>query len=100
LTILNTSKKNLNNKIKILFYKLLTYNLAYIQTKCYTKPKKCCMNKYRCHLVHHATKLCKFKKKLTKMVNVYSLLVLVREEEEIPYSRGTPPTITILPPPP
>jgi len=34
------------------------------------------------------------------MVNVYSLLVLVREEEEIPYSRGTPPTITILPPPP
>jgi hypothetical protein len=79
----------------------LAYNLAYIQTKCYTKSKKCCMNKYGCHLVHHATKMCKFENKRTKMVNVYSLLVLVREEEEeIPYSSGTPPTITILPPPP
>jgi hypothetical protein len=60
------------------------------------------MNKYGCHLVHHATKMCKFEKKQTKMVNVYSLLVLLREEEEeeIPYSSGTPPTITILPPPP
>jgi hypothetical protein len=54
------------------------------------------MNKYGCCRVHHATKICKFKKELTKMVNVYSLLVLVREEEENPYSRGTPPTIYII----
>jgi hypothetical protein len=43
--------------------------------------------------------MCKFKKRQTKMVNAYSLLVLVREEE-IPSSSGIPPTITILPPPP
>jgi hypothetical protein len=89
----------MQTEFKFIFFKLLTYNLAYIQTKCYIKPKKNCMNKYGCCLVHHATKMCKFEKKRTKMVNVYSLLVLVREEE-IPYSSGTPPTITILPPPP
>jgi len=42
--------------------------------------------------MHHGTKMCKFKKKLIKMVNIYELLLSIREEEEIPYPN--PPSTT------
>jgi hypothetical protein len=45
-----------------------------------------------CCPMHHGTKMCKFKKKLIKMVNIYELLLSIREEEEIPYPN--PPSTT------
>jgi hypothetical protein len=40
--------------------------------------------------------MCKSKKKLTKMMNVYMFLVSIRDEKEIPYPSlpCPPPTIT------
>jgi len=43
------------------------------------------MKEYGCCPMHHGTKMCKSKKKLTKMAIVYELSILVKEEEEIPY---------------
>ncbi len=42
--------------------------------------------------MQHGTKMCKFKKKLIEMLNVYELLVSIREEEEIPYPNPPPNT--------
>jgi hypothetical protein len=43
--------------------------------------------------------MCKFKKKLSKMENVYGLSISIKEEEDIPYpSPLPPPNTTIIPP--
>jgi hypothetical protein len=44
--------------------------------------------------MHHCTKMC-VQKILTKIMNVYKLLVLISKEEEIPYPNPPPLIITI-----
>ncbi len=47
--------------------------------------------------MQHGTKMCKFEKNLTIMVNFYKLLVSMREEEKIFYpSPPPPPPFTII----
>jgi hypothetical protein len=47
--------------------------------------------------MHHGTKMCKFKKNLTIMVNVYKLSVSIPEEKKILYpSPPPPPPFTII----
>ncbi len=44
---------------------------------------------------YNIIKMCKFKKKLTQMVNVYGFSISVKEEEEdIPYTSSTTTIIT------
>jgi len=57
-------------EIKLFFLKLLQYHLVYIQTKWYTKQKLLHEKIMGVILIHHGTKICKSKKKLTKMMNV------------------------------